>query len=168
MRKRSEIIQCMITWERGEKHWMHIYSLVKNKMHKAVYQIFSVTDLYPLIGSKLSNINYENQDFMNNKNFSINFHYTVMYSIEMKRESLNLNIMNHNPDNLELQNGKIVDKNWNSSPTLILSYFTWVSGFLSEKRHQQGFALKITASEKKGLSSKQDPFILLKKHSIKS
>lgn len=80
-------------------------------MHKAVYQIFSVTDLYPLIGSKLSNINYENQDFMNNKNFSINFHYTVMYSIEMKRESLNLNIMNHNPDNLELQNGKIVDKN---------------------------------------------------------
>lgn len=34
-----------------------------------------------------------------------------MYSIEMKRESLNLNIMNHNPDNLELQNGKIVDKN---------------------------------------------------------
>lgn len=40
--------------------------------------------------------------FMKKKNFSIDFYYIVKYSINMKREFFNLNIMNYNFDNFRI------------------------------------------------------------------
>lgn len=87
----------------------------------------------------------------------------------MKRESLNLNIMNHNPDNFRITKWQDCGQKLKFFPNIDPILRTSPeSGFLSEKRHQQGFCSKNNSIRKKGLSSKHDPFNLLKKHSIKS
>lgn len=86
----------------------------------------------------------------------------------MKRESLNLNIMNHNPDNFRITKWQDCGQKLKFFPNIdpILLHLSLVS--YQKKRHQQGFCSKNNSIRKKGLSSKHDPFNLLKKHSIKS
>lgn len=89
------------------------------------------------------------QDCILWKNFSINFYYTVKYSVKMKRESLNLNIMNHNPDNFRITKWQDCGQKLKFFPNIdpILLHLSLVS--YQKKGINKGFALKITASEKK-------------------
>lgn len=89
------------------------------------------------------------QDCISWKNFSIDFYYTVKYSINMKRESLNLNIMNHNPDNFRITKWQDCGQKLKFFPNIdpILLHLSLVS--YQKKGINKGFALKITASEKK-------------------
>lgn len=83
------------------------------------------------------------------KKFQPDFFYTVKYSVKMKRESLNLNIMNHNPDNFRITKWQDCGQKLKFFPNIdpILLHLSLVS--YQKKGINKGFALKITASEKK-------------------
>lgn len=83
------------------------------------------------------------------KKFQHRFFLYCEYSVKMKRESLNLNIMNHNPDNFRITKWQDCGQKLKFFPNIdpILLHLSLVS--YQKKGINKGFALKITASGKK-------------------